>query len=121
MIPKVDTSMEIETNWNKIIYGEDNHEELVANTSEPLGKTMSVNVFVDASHEVENLTYFSHTGIIIYVNNTRIHWFSKGQNTVETYTFDTEWKGLGHYVQSYNGLVFLLIGQLTCFVTMIVM
>ena len=31
MIPKVDTSMEIETNWIKIIYREDNQEEIPAN------------------------------------------------------------------------------------------
>ena len=32
MIPKVDTSMEIETNWLKSIYGKDNQEEIPANT-----------------------------------------------------------------------------------------
>ena len=32
MIPKVDTLMGIETNWLKGIYGEDNQEEIAANT-----------------------------------------------------------------------------------------
>ena len=37
MIPKVDTSMEIEKNWLDIIYGEVKKEEILANTPEPIG------------------------------------------------------------------------------------
>ena len=51
---------------------------------------MSVNVFVDASNAGEKLTYRSHTGILVYVNNTPINWFYKRKNTVETYTFGAE-------------------------------
>ena len=82
MIPKVDTSIEIETNWLKSIYGIDNQEENPANIPEPLGKLMSVNIFVDKSHAGENLNYRSHTGFLVYVNNTLIDWLSKRQNTV---------------------------------------
>ena len=90
MIPKVNTSMEIETNWLKSIYGEDNQEEIPANIPKPLGNPMSVNFSVDASYAVEKLTYRSHTGILIYANNTLIDWLSKRQNTVETSTFGAE-------------------------------
>ena len=38
---------------------------------------MSVNVFVDAIHAGDKLTYCLHTGILVYVNNTPIYWFSK--------------------------------------------
>ena len=72
MIPKVDTLMEINTNWLKIIYGKDNQEEISANTPELLGKPMSVNVFLYASHAGEKMTYLSHTGILICVNKTMI-------------------------------------------------
>ena len=82
MIPKVSTLMEIEMNWLKIIYGKDNQEEIPANTPEHLGNPMSLNIFVYESHEGEKLTYSSHTGILIYVNNTPIYWFYKRQNTV---------------------------------------
>ena len=51
---------------------------------------MLVNVFIDAIHGGERLTYRSHTGIIIYVNNTPIDGFSKRQNMVETSTFGAE-------------------------------
>ena len=73
IIPKFNTSMEIEKNWPKNIYGEDNQEEIPANPLEPLGNTMSVNIFLDASHAGENMTYHSLTGIFIYVNNTLIY------------------------------------------------
>ena len=90
IIPKVDTSMEMETNLLKSIYSKDNQEEIMVNTPEPLGNPMSVNVFVDAIHEGDKLTYCSHTGILIYVNNTPIDCFSKRQNMVETSTFGAE-------------------------------
>ena len=50
MIPKVNDSMETETNWIKSIYSEDNQDYILANTTEPLGNTMPVNFFVDTSH-----------------------------------------------------------------------
>ena len=90
MIPKVDIQMEIETNWLKSIYGEDNQEEIPNNTPEPLGYPMSVNVSVDASHAGDNLTYHSQTGIIIYVNTTLIDWSSKRQKNDEISTFGSE-------------------------------
>ena len=77
MILKVNTSMKIETNWIKKIYCKDNQEEIPANKPKPLGNLMSVNVSVDSSHSVEKLTICSHTGILIYVNNAPIDWFSK--------------------------------------------
>ena len=90
MIHKVDTSMEIETNRLKSIYGEYNQEEVPANIPETLGKPISVNVCVDKIHAGEKVTYRSNTGIVIYVNNTPIDWFSKRQKKVETYTFGAE-------------------------------
>ena len=51
---------------------------------------MLVNFFVDSGSAGEKLTYRSHTVIIIYVNNTRIDWFSKRKKTVETSTFGAE-------------------------------
>ena len=90
MIPKVKNLMEIETNWLKSIYGKDNQEKVPANTPEPLGKLMSVKVFIDASHVGEKLTYCSHAGIRVYVNNTLIDWFSKIKNIVETSAFGAE-------------------------------
>ena len=36
------------------------------------------------------LNMWSHTGILVYVNNTTIVWFSKQQYIVELYSFGSE-------------------------------
>ena len=79
--------MEIKTNWLNSKYGEKDHEEISINLPTEMGRPMSVKVFVDASHAGKKLTYRSHTGSLIYVNNTPVEWFSKCQNIVEISTF----------------------------------
>ena len=58
--------------------------------TEPLGHSVSIHAFVDANHAGNVVTRRSHSGIIIYVNNAPIIWFSKRQNTVESSTFGSE-------------------------------
>ena len=48
-----------------------------------LGKSMVIRVYVDANHTGNMFKIWSHTGTLIYVNNSLIIWFSKRQNTVE--------------------------------------
>ena len=50
--------------------------------------------FVDANHAGNAITRQSHSGIIIFVNNAQIIWFSKRQNTVEAATFRSEFVAL---------------------------
>ena len=61
IIPNVNTSMEIRTNWLKSIYGKGLQEEIPTNITQPLGNPMLVNVFVDTSHAGDKLTFMSHT------------------------------------------------------------
>lgn len=56
----------------------------------PLGLPVEVACFVDANHAGNVLTRRSHTGIILFVQNAPILWFSKKQNTVESSTFGSE-------------------------------
>ena len=74
-----------ETDWLQSIYGK-GEEELPPNMPEPLGYPVQVIAFVDASHAGEKLTYWSHTGIIVYMNNSPIEFYSKRQNTCLLYT-----------------------------------
>ncbi len=55
----------------------------------PISQCIDVNIscFVDANHAGNAITWQSHTGIIIYVQNAPIIWFSKRQNTVESCSF----------------------------------
>jgi len=56
----------------------------------PRGKPVVVSCFCDANHAGNVITRRSHTGILIYVNNAPIMWYSKRQNTVESSTFGSE-------------------------------
>ena len=50
---------------------------------EALGKYVVIKAYVDANYvgNMENMR--SHSGIIVYVNNATIIWYSKQQNIVE--------------------------------------
>ena len=57
---------------------------------EPKGKSVVVSCFGDANHAGNAITRHSHTGVIVYVQNAPIIWFSKRQSTVEASSFGSE-------------------------------
>ena len=61
---------------------------------EPLGNAVDITCFVDANHAGNVVTRRSHTGILIFVQNSPILWFSKKQNTVESSSFGSEFVAL---------------------------
>jgi Reverse transcriptase (RNA-dependent DNA polymerase) len=69
-------------------------EELPPKMPEPLGNPVTVHVFVDANHAGNVVTRRSHTGILLFVQNSPIQWLSRRQNTVETSTFGSEFVAL---------------------------
>ena len=75
--------------WSESIYG-NLPEQLPGNMPEPLGKEVKISVFVDADHAGDKVTRRSQTGILIFLNNAPIDWYSKKQNTVESSTFGSE-------------------------------
>jgi len=74
--------------WTEF-YG-DVAEELPAGMPEPRGKSVIITCFVDSNHAGNTVTRRSHTGILIFVQNAPIIFYSKRQNTVETSTFGSE-------------------------------
>jgi hypothetical protein len=82
----------IDQDWSEF-YG-DVKEEMPPRMPEPLGSAVTLSVFVDANHAGNVVTHRSHTGIIIYLQNTPIVWHSRQQNTVETSTFGSEFVAL---------------------------
>ena len=50
--------------------------------------------FVDANHAGNVVTHHLHTGILLYVCNAPIIWYSKRQNTVESATFSSKFVAL---------------------------
>ena len=74
--------------WREF-YG-DVTELLPAGAPEPRGKSVQVACFVDSDHAGNKITRRSHSGIIIFVQNSPIIWYSKKQNTVESSSFGSE-------------------------------
>jgi hypothetical protein len=73
----------------KEFYGEV-QEELPPKMPKPWGQRVTISAFIDANHAGNKVTRCLHTGIIIYVQNAPILWYSKRQNTVEVATFGSE-------------------------------
>ncbi len=69
-------------------------EELPPNMPEPKGKVVNISCFVDANHAGNFITQQLHSGIIIYVQNAPIIWFSKQHNTVESSSCGSEFVAL---------------------------
>ena len=74
-------------------YG-DMAEELPPKMPAPLGNTLDITGFVDSDHAGNVVTRRSHTGIINFLNNAPVIWFSKKQNTVESSLFGSEFVAL---------------------------
>ena len=90
---EVDESAFNNNEYWKDFYG-DVEEELPPNMPKPHGNVVRISAFVDANHAGNVVTRRSHSGIIIFVQNTPIIWFSKSQNTVEAATFGSEFVAL---------------------------
>jgi hypothetical protein len=60
------------------------------NAPEPWGEPEQVNIFVDADHDGNKVTRRSHSGILIYLDNVPIDWYSKRQYTVGSSLFGSK-------------------------------
>jgi hypothetical protein len=69
-------------------------EELPPKMPEPRGRPVNIYTFVDANHAGNVVTRRSHTGILVFIQNSPILWLSRRQNTVETSTFGSEFVAL---------------------------
>ena len=91
--PQIDErAFNVDADWTDF-YG-DVSEELPPKMPEPKGKSVCISCFVDANHAGNVITRRSHTGVLIFVQNAPIIWFSKRQNTVESSSFGSEFVAL---------------------------
>jgi len=72
----------------------DAREELPIRMPEPLGNPVQVIAYVDANHSGNIKTRRSHTGVLVYINQASIIWYSKRQNTVEASSFGSKYIAL---------------------------
>jgi hypothetical protein len=66
------------------------HEEIATNAPSPLVKEMEITVFVDLDHAHDQATRKSITGIVIFVGQTPLFYFSKRQGAISTLTYGAE-------------------------------
>lgn len=90
--PDLDLTHLVKADWQD--FYPDACEEISPRAPRPRGRPVRINCFVDANHAGNLLTRRSHTGIIIYVQNAPIIWYSKRQNTVESSSFGSEFVAL---------------------------
>jgi hypothetical protein len=83
-----DLTFQCNADWTDF-YG-DVQEELPPKMLKLRGNPVTKSEFVDANHAGNMVTRQSHTGIIIFVQNAPIIWYSKRQNMVEAATFGSE-------------------------------
>ena len=65
-------------------------------------------MWVDSNHAGNRLTRRSRTGVIIFVNKAPILWYSKGQNTVESSTFGSEFVAMRQTVDMNDSIRYKL-------------
>ena len=90
----------------KIYY--DAEDEVPDNAPEARGKSVQLNLYVDADHAGNKVTRRSRSGILIFMNMALIVWDSKKQNTVESSTFGSEYIALKLSMEKIIGLRYKL-------------
>ena len=80
-------------NWEDF-YPDAEEETHPPKAPESRGPAVKLISYVDADHAGNVLTRRSHTGILHFINNAPINWYSKRQNTVESSTFGSEFNAL---------------------------
>jgi hypothetical protein len=74
--------------WQDFYHGA--KENIPSNAPAPRGIPVSTTVFVDADHGGDTSTRRSHSGILIYIQDSPVIWYSKKQATVESSTHGAE-------------------------------
>ena len=72
----------------------DAQEIIPMHMPEALGKYVVIKSYVGDNHAGNIANRRLHSGIIVYVNNSPIIWYSKRQNTVEASSFGSEFFAL---------------------------
>ena len=83
-------------------------DEIPDNAPPPRGKSVQVNIYVDADHAGNKVTRRSQSGIMFFLNMALIAWESKKQNTVESSTFGSEYIALKLSLEKLIGLRYKL-------------
>ena len=89
--------------WSRTVYGKV-HQRRAPDAPEPKGKPVLTTTFKDANLYHDLATGRAVTGILHFLNQTPIDWFSKKQETVETATYGSEFAAARSAVQQIAAL-----------------
>ena len=104
--PEMDERWFKEYDWYDFYrYAED---KVPPNAPEARGLPVSVSMFVDASHAGNRKDRRSQTGVLIFINKSPTHWYSKRQPSVETSTFGAEFCAMKVGVEMVEALRYKL-------------
>jgi hypothetical protein len=104
--PDIDEKRFMTCDWHDFYRGA--KESIPRDAPEARGNVVSTHCFVDADHAGNRVTRHSQTGILLFVNEAPIVWFSKQQNTVETSTFGSEFVAMRISVELIEALRYKL-------------
>ena len=97
----------IHYNWMETVYGTP-PEEVDQKAPVPKGKMVCTTSFVDANLMHDMVTGRSCTGILKFLNQTPVDWFSKRQNQVEMATYGSEFMAARQAVEHIIDLCYTL-------------
>eukprot|EP00804_Cyclotella_cryptica_P013947 CCRYP_002465-RA/>CCRYP_002465-RA protein AED:0.03 eAED:0.04 QI:0/0/0/0.83/0.6/0.5/6/0/916 len=83
-------------------------EALPPNAPKPLGKGVTLRMFVDSNHAGDKVSRRSRTGFVIFLNYCMIDWLSKKQSMVETSVFGTEFCAMKHGIENLRDIRYKL-------------
>jgi hypothetical protein len=106
MEPEVGDSNFVECDWSDFYPGAS--EALPPNAPKPLGKGVTLRMFVDSDHAGDKVSRGSRTGFVIFLNYGMIDWLSKKQSTVETSVFGAEFCAMKHGIENLRGIRYKL-------------
>jgi hypothetical protein len=72
------------------VFYTDAKENIPDDAPKPRGLSIKITAIVDADHASNLKNRRSHSGIIIFLQNAPVIWYSKAQKTVETSTHGSE-------------------------------
>jgi hypothetical protein len=101
-LPTIDTSRFLKVDWTD--FYEHSTEPIPDDLSEPLGESVEIHCFVDASHTSDKKSCKSQTGILVFLNHAPIYWYSEKQNCVESSTFGSEFVAMKTAVEYIRAL-----------------
>eukprot|EP00804_Cyclotella_cryptica_P022476 CCRYP_015107-RA/>CCRYP_015107-RA protein AED:0.41 eAED:0.41 QI:0/-1/0/1/-1/1/1/0/143 len=106
MEPNVGESDFVECDWSNFYPGAS--EALLPNTQKPLGKGVTLRMFLDSDHTSDKVGQRSSTSFVIFLNYGMIDWLSKKQLMVETSVLGEEFCAMKHSVENLRGICYKL-------------